>query len=80
MGPDKLAVWTQRLWKRGDVTVLRTLEKLILRLVIAIKGENPHKDTAQYVRGSLVAVDPLPTRLTKCITTLSAIWQRLSRN
>ena len=81
MGPETLAVWTQRLWKRRDVTVLRTLEKLMLRLVIAFKGEDPHReDTAQYVRGTLVAADPLQDRLTKCIATLSSIWQRLSRN
>jgi predicted HAD superfamily phosphohydrolase YqeG len=81
MGPETLAVWTQRLWKRRDVTVLRTLEKLVLRLVIAFKGEDPHKkDTAQYVRGSLVAADPVQGRLNKCIATLSSIWQRLSRN
>lgn len=81
MGPETLAVWTQRLWKRRDVTVLRTLEKLILRLVLAFNGKDLHGgDTAQYVRGPLVAADPLQGRLTKCIATLSSIWQRLSRN
>jgi len=43
MGPGTLAVWMQRLWKRRDVTVLRALEKLILRLVLAYKGEGLHK-------------------------------------
>jgi len=59
MGPETLAVWTQRLWKRRDVTLMRTLEKLILRLVLAFKGEGLHReDTAQYMRGSVVAVNP----------------------
>ena len=81
MGPGTLVVWTQRLWKRSDVTVLRTLEKLILRLVLAFKGEGPHKeDTAKYVCGSPVAVDPVQGRLTKCAATLGSMWQRLSRN
>jgi hypothetical protein len=81
MGPETLAVWTQRLWKRSDVTVLRTLERLILRLVLGFKGEGLHReDAAQYVRGSLVAVDPVQDGLTKCIATLSSMWRRLSRN
>lgn len=81
MGQGTLAVWTHRLWKRRDVTVLRMLETLILRLVLASGGEGSHReDTAKYVRGSPVAVDPVQGRLTKCITTLSSMWQRLSRN
>jgi len=83
MGPGTLAVWTQRLWKRRDATVFRALEKLILRLVLASNREDLHKqgeDTTKYVRGPPVAMDPAQGRLTKCITTLSAVWQPLSRN
>lgn len=81
MGPGTLAVWTQRLWKRRDVMVLRTLETLLLRLVLAFTGVDPHReDTAKYVCGSPVAVDPVHGRLTKCAATLGSIWQRLSRN
>jgi hypothetical protein len=63
------------------VTVLRIMEKLILRLVLAFKGEVLHReDTAKYVLGSLVGADPVQGRLTKCITTLGSMWRRLSRS
>ena len=59
---------------------LRALEKLMLRLVLAFKGVDPHReDTAKYVCGSPVAVGPVQGRLTKCAATLSSMWQSLSR-